>query len=127
MLPGGRVEPGEHAEQTVVREMQEEVGVSISVGKMLCMVENFFSYAGRQYHEIGLYFAATLEPDSPLLDLAREHRGSENDTGLTFSWFLRQQLPDVDVRPVFLRQLFKSDLTRLVHVDQQDPHFEIFY
>ena len=119
-LPGGRVEPGEHAAQTVVREMQEEVGASIRIGKMLCVVENFFIHNGRRNHEIGLYFAATLEPDSPLLDLAVAHRGSEKDKGLTFAWFLRRELSDMDVRPAFLRQFFKSNLTQMVHVVQQD-------
>jgi 8-oxo-dGTP pyrophosphatase MutT (NUDIX family) len=35
-LPGGRVEPGEHAAQTVIREMQEEVGAYVHIEKTFC-------------------------------------------------------------------------------------------
>jgi ADP-ribose pyrophosphatase YjhB (NUDIX family) len=40
-LPGGRVEPGERAEQTVIRQMREEVNADIDVGILLWSVENF--------------------------------------------------------------------------------------
>ena len=66
-LPGGRVEPGESAADAVLREMQEELGVQVSAGPLLWVVENFFSHAGQQHHELGLYFLACLAPDANLL------------------------------------------------------------
>ena len=42
-LPGGRVDPGETVEQTVVREVKEETGLDVSV---ICKVG--------QYHEQGV-------------------------------------------------------------------------
>lgn len=66
-LPGGRVEPGERAAHTVVREMREEVGSEIQVGKMLWSVENFFRDGERPHHEIGLYFTRCLNPNRQCL------------------------------------------------------------
>ncbi|WP_084688086.1 NUDIX hydrolase [Paraburkholderia oxyphila] len=126
-LPGGRVEPGEHAAQTVIREIQEEVGASIHVEKTLCIAENFFSHNGQPYHEIGLYFIARLEAGSPLLDLTVSHHGSEGSKRLTFSWVARQRLSEIEVRPVFLRQLLQVDRVAIAHVIQRDPHFDISY
>jgi 8-oxo-dGTP pyrophosphatase MutT (NUDIX family) len=126
-LPGGRVEPGEHAAQTVIREMEEEVGASVHIEKTLCIVENFFSYNGRPNHEIGLYLVARLEPGSPLLDLTVSHHGYEGNKHLTFTWVPRQRLSEIDVRPVFLRQLLQADRAALAHVIQQESHFEISY
>ncbi|CAG7647868.1 NADH pyrophosphatase [Paenibacillus solanacearum] len=34
-LPGGRVEPGETLEEAVIREMEEETGIAVNVGKLL--------------------------------------------------------------------------------------------
>jgi len=126
-LPGGRMEPGEHAAQTVIREMEEEVGASVQIEKTLCIVENFFSYNGRPNHEIGIYLVARLEPGSPLLDLAVSHSGHERNKRLTFTWVARQRLSEIDVRPVFLRQLLQADRVALAHVIQQESHFEISY
>jgi len=126
-LPGGRVEPGEHAAQTVIREMQEEIGAFVHIEETLCIVENFFSHKGRPNHEIGLYLIASLELGSPLLDLMVLHHGSEGTKRLTFSWVSRQRLAEIDLRPVFLRQLLQVDRVGVAHVVQRDPHFEILY
>ncbi|MBK6795945.1 MAG: NUDIX domain-containing protein [Acidobacteria bacterium] len=55
-FPGGRAEFGEPAEQTLMREMREEIGAEIEVVRLLWFAENFFTYDGFRYHEIGLLF-----------------------------------------------------------------------
>ena len=119
-LPGGRVEPGEDAATTVVREMQEEIGVQVRVERMACVVENFFEYNERAHHEIGLCFIADIESGSALLDITRTHGGSEGGKRLVFSWFARNELSHVDVRPRFLRDLLSAERIELTHVVQRD-------
>ncbi len=41
-LPGGRAEMLETAEQTLKREMREELNADVQVGKLLWVIENFF-------------------------------------------------------------------------------------
>src|SRR4051794_23288156 len=55
-LPGGRAEFGESAEQTLKREMIEELDAEVEIVRLLWFVENFFTYADLNYHEIALYF-----------------------------------------------------------------------
>lgn len=126
-LPGGRVEPGEHAAQTVIREMHEEVGAVIHTEKTLCIAENFFTHNGQATHEVGIYILARLEQGSALLDLTAAHFGSEDRTRLTFSWFPLKQLSAIDLRPVFLQRLLQAEDFPLAHVVQRESHFEISY
>jgi ADP-ribose pyrophosphatase YjhB (NUDIX family) len=66
-LPGGRAEHGETAEETIKREMLEELATDVQVVRLLWFVENFFDY-GLSYHEIALYFLIRFPPaSSPLL------------------------------------------------------------
>ena len=74
-LPGGRVEPGEEARSTIVREMMEEVAEGVDCDRLVYLVENFFDCAGRANHEIGLYFLARLRAESALMDDSRSHWG----------------------------------------------------
>ena len=55
-IPGGRAEIGETSVDTLVREMDEELGVQVTVGRLLWSVENFFHYEGADFHEYGLYY-----------------------------------------------------------------------
>lgn len=38
-LPGGKIEPGESCEVALVREIQEELGVDVEVGELICTTE----------------------------------------------------------------------------------------
>lgn len=57
-LIGGGIEFGERAEDTVVREFREELGLDIKVTRFLGVSENIFTYEGRLGHEIVLFFEA---------------------------------------------------------------------
>lgn len=57
-LIGGGIEFGERAEDTVVREFREELGLDIKVTRFLGVSENIFTYEGKPGHEIVLFFEA---------------------------------------------------------------------
>jgi 8-oxo-dGTP pyrophosphatase MutT (NUDIX family) len=100
-LPGGRVEPGETAAHTVQRELQEELAIDAQVGPCTLVAEHFFSYEGRAYHELGLYFDVSIAPDA--LRFSAPMLGVEKDKTLIFEWFTRDQLAHMDLRPAALR------------------------
>ncbi len=119
-LPGGGIEPGESASQTVVREMQEELGVPVAAGALACVVENFFVYAGAAYHETGLYLHAHPEPGGLLDQSAGPYAGMEGARKLEFAWFSLSELAGLDLRPPFLREALAHDHAGVLHIVHRD-------
>ncbi len=63
-LLGGHIEFGERSEETLKREMLEELGADIEVLSQLGTVQNHFTYEGRRYHEIAfIHHARFLNDD----------------------------------------------------------------
>jgi 8-oxo-dGTP pyrophosphatase MutT (NUDIX family) len=59
-LPGGKMELGETAHQTIQREISEELDSHIENLRFLEVVENIFIFEKRQYHEIVFIFSGDL-------------------------------------------------------------------
>ncbi len=68
-LPGGRIEMLELAKDALRREMFEELGEEVKVGRLVWTVENFSEHQGVSYHELGLYFLVSV-PESSRLPLS---------------------------------------------------------
>ncbi|GGB91214.1 NUDIX hydrolase [Dyadobacter sediminis] len=97
-LPGGRAELFEFSQDTLRREMQEETGMLVQVGKMLWISENFFRYNGIRHHEIGFYF----EMEIPDLKDQTDFSGSEGQEELLFKWLDAESLHSIKIYPEFL-------------------------
>lgn len=104
-MPGGRAEIGETSEQTIVREMQEELGCRVRVERLLWSVENFFGDADYRYHELGFYYLLTLEDDFPFHPEEIVHTVIDGPTAVQFRWLpaTRDDFEQHRVFPLFLR------------------------
>jgi 8-oxo-dGTP pyrophosphatase MutT (NUDIX family) len=107
-LPGGRVEAGEEASQTIVREFHEELNIRVTCNELLGVGENFFEYRGEPHHELGLYFSVSLPEYSEIKDMEKTHVGVEGSRRLVFKWFSLSELRDLDFRPMALRDSLVS-------------------
>jgi len=119
-LPGGRVEVGEEASATIVREMKEELGEEVECGKLVHVAENFFDLAGRRNHEIGFYFLVSLGETSGHLDKARSYSGIENHLNLEFRWFALPDLASINLRPTFLQVSLATNPLVFSHAIQRE-------
>ncbi len=85
-FPGGKVEPGETEAQALVRECQEEIGVTISPQRFLGEVANPYGRGS-----VRLWSAVLANPDDGL-PVALEH--------LALRWLGADELSTVDWLPV---------------------------
>lgn len=119
-LPGGRVEFGEVVEKTLQREMREELDIEVEVVRLLWLVENFFVYDEKNYHELSPYFLMRLPESSKYLTETGPYRCTEPGSNLVFQWFdnTEEMLAALPLVPSFLQ----TELQALPETTQHKVH-----
>ena len=97
-LPGGKIEPGETAEEALIREIREELDVGITVLGRLCDVE----YDYPEFHLSMRCFRCRIDAGEPKL---LEHEAAR--------WLERKELQSIRWLP--------ADLTALPEIEKKWP------
>ena len=122
-IPGGTAELGEDSRATLVREMEEELGVTVTVGRLLFLVENFFHFEKRAWHEIGWYYLIDLPTGFPFSSDGRIiHEIADGKNRLEFKWVpaTRERLEALPLPPVFLASRIEALPTTTEHIIWDD-------
>ena len=86
-FPGGKIEPGESAEDALKREIQEELGVDITIDKFLCTTD----YDYPSFHlTMHCYLCSIVSGEIEL----REHKSAR--------WLTKESLDSVEWLPADL-------------------------
>ncbi|NTF08319.1 NUDIX hydrolase [Agrobacterium rubi] len=115
-LPGGRAEIGESSEETILREIEEELHVKARIERLLWSAENFFSYGEYDAHELAFYYLIHLEHAFPFHESDIVHRVVDG-VEVEFRWLpaTSSALTEHDLRPVFIAE-------RISALPQQSEH-----
>jgi ADP-ribose pyrophosphatase YjhB (NUDIX family) len=120
-LPGGRVELLELARDGLGREMREELGVAVEVGRMLWLFEGFSHLWGKTRHELSLAFLMSLPP-GPLRDSkAQPIVRLEQHGMLHFAWHPLARLQQLSLYPPCLQQRLRHLPLEIEHIVQSTP------
>ncbi|SFK10175.1 ADP-ribose pyrophosphatase YjhB, NUDIX family [Halobacillus dabanensis] len=115
-LPGGGIELGEASEETVVREMKEELGYDVEVVRTVWIAETFFKHRGDAMHEVAFYYLLNTR-DSLFKDGSFE--GLEGER-LIYQWIPIDVLEDIELKPAFLGKGLKNVPCETMHLVRKD-------
>ena len=104
-LPGGRVSMGETAEQAVIREMQEELGITPTIIRPVWLNQAFFTedVDNLRYHELCIYFLIDISK-TDLLENGETFTKTEGKHTHVFEWLAFSRLKDEYFYPRFLKK-----------------------
>ena len=106
-LPGGRVEIGESSEQTIKREIQEELGKKIEILGYVSTIENFFEMENKKYHEI--YFLYRIEfVDEEDKNINYTMHNLEGKEYLQYVWIDLDKIDEYNLLPKCLKDIVKA-------------------
>lgn len=106
-LPGGRIAIGESSEQTVKREIKEEMGKETKIIEYIGTIENFFEMNQKKYHEILFIHKLefTNEEDQKIDYTMKNIEGKEY---LKYEWLELDKIDNYNIVPKCLKNILKS-------------------
>lgn len=103
---GGTVEPGETTQQTLIREMREELDTDVSIDGLPIVLENIFHHRGAAGHEIVFLYPISFPPGA-FADQDVLYFTEDNGENCTARWFPLDQLDTPGGLPLYPNDLKK--------------------
>lgn len=106
-LIGGRVELGENSENTIRREIKEELGKEIDITGYVSTIENFFTFEGLKYHEYMFVYEAEFRDEKDRL-IEETLSNIEGNDYLKYYWVDSKDIDNVDIKPKVIKEILKE-------------------
>lgn len=116
-MPGGRVKAGESSENAIKREMQEELNINVKDVKLINVSENFFMYAGKEYHELLHVYSVSFD-DNELIN--KQDFYALDNPNMFYRWFKKEDIKNINCKPVVIYNLINQDKNTITHNVIQD-------
>lgn len=107
-LIGGRIKLGENSEETVKREIMEELGKEIEIKGYISTVENFFETEEFKYHEYLFIYEAEFKEkdDRKTLETLKNKEGKDY---LRYEWIDIDKMDEYPIKPAIIKEILKEE------------------
>lgn len=110
---GGAIAVNEATHDAVVREVYEELGITVTVDRLAFVVENQFVQDDIQFHNIEFHYVVTPLEEPPLEMI-------EGHIQQACEWVGLDSLSDINLVPLFLKDILPQWDGQLKHIRQED-------
>lgn len=107
LLPGGRVEWMEFAEQAIKRELEEELGLKNIQPKERLYLENLFEFKDVEFQEVSVNFVVELTKEHAELEKEQQFIGVEGEKYI-YKWVKIDDLDNYTIKPALLKDVIKN-------------------
>lgn len=114
---GGALAVNETAQDAVVREVKEELGVDSSVKQLAFVVENQFTHEGIDFHNIEFHFI--VEPIGTVPDEMIEGKWTQ-----PCEWIEIDKLVNLDIVPAFLKEKLPNWDGQVKHIVNMEENLK---
>jgi len=118
---GGRAKFSESAEETILREAFEEIGIPLEIDRLAFFHENFFTFepGQKEYHELCLFFL--MKPHNKLSKIRQTF--NEEYGEVSIHWLPIEKLDEYKIYPEFFKtaQLNQPHIQHIVTRDKKYP------
>lgn len=112
-LVGGTAQLHENSQETVRREFYEELGIVVTVERLVFVQERLFIVGNEKHHEIAFFYKLAGSED-----FDRIKDGCCTDLGRkeTLHWLPLSRLNEVDLVPAFMKKKLAIPLPEFEHI-----------
>lgn len=104
-LIGGRVRLNEDTKSAIIREVEEEIGITLDRNdlNLIKIIENFFQYKDTRFHEILYIYKANKEL------IKKDEFKTLDKENVVSRWIDVKELNNMDVRPAIVKECYNDN------------------
>jgi len=112
-VPGGHISFGETSENALIREFKEEIGVEISVNRLIWIEENFWKWGKRDAHNISFYYLIALKNDADISSTFV--KPIKDNSNILLSWITFDDMKNATIYPEFIKEKIENISDSIEH------------
>ena len=105
----------EDNKKALLREIEEELGIKVTIDRLIVIVESFFDIKSSTYHELAFNYLLQLPENSELLQKEGEFTGIEGEK-YRYIWIDKEDLSSISFKPDYIIPILQNIPDKITHI-----------